>query len=158
MAVTVHKPAAVHRFAELGEGTVVWTFASVGMNTKTGPGCVIGSCAYVGHNCRLGENVHIQHGAFIPNRTVVGDRVFIGPNVSMTDDRHPRVINPQYKAEPPVIDDDASIGAGATLLPGVHIGRGAVVGAGAVVTRDVAPYTTVIGCPAQPLRSQEIAV
>jgi len=149
METTVHEHAAVHAFATLGEGTVVWNFATVGRNVRTGPFCVIGSCAYVGHNSRLGESVRVQHGAFIPNGTVIGDRVFIGPNVTMTDDRYPVVVNPHYKAEPPVVEADVSIGAGATILPGVHLGTGCRVGAGAVVTHDVAAYTTVWGNPAR---------
>ena len=149
--VTVHEPASVHPAAHLGPGTVVWTFATVGGGVQTGAHCAIGSCAYVGAGSRLGESVRIQHGAFLPNRSTIGHRVFIGPNVTFTDDRHPKVNNPAYRAEPPVVEDDASIGAGATILPGVRIGRGAMVGAGAVVTRHVAAYTTVVGNPAKVL-------
>lgn len=149
METTVHEHAAVHPFADLGPGTVVWNFATVGRLVKTGRDCVIGSCAYVGHNCRLGEMVRIQHGAFLPNGTIVGDRVFIGPNSTMTDDRYPVVLNPHYKPEPPIIEDDVSIGAGAVILPGVRLGRGCRIGAGAVVTKDVEPHTTVYGSPAR---------
>lgn len=148
MTVTVHEMANVHPFATLGPGTVVWSFATVGRMVRTGAECVIGSCAYVGHNSRLGDMVRIQHGAFIPNRSVIGHRVFIGPNATLTDDRHPVVLNPNYKAEPPVIEDDVSIGAGAVILPGVHLGQGCRVGAGAVVTKSVAPHQTVRGNPA----------
>jgi acetyltransferase-like isoleucine patch superfamily enzyme len=93
--------------------------------------------------------VRIQHGAFLPNRARIGDRVFIGPNATFTDDRYPEVNNPRYKAEPPIVEDDVAIGAGAVILPGVRIGRGALIGAGAVVTKDVPPSAVVVGNPAR---------
>lgn len=141
--------AVVHQSTFLGMGTVVWSFAIVGSGVHTGPHCAIGSHVYIGMGSTLGESVRIQHGVFLPNRSQIGNRVFIGPNATFTDDRHPVVNNPRYKAEPPIVEDDASIGAGAVILPGVRIGRGAVVGAGAVVTHDVPPHTTVKGNPAQ---------
>jgi UDP-2-acetamido-3-amino-2,3-dideoxy-glucuronate N-acetyltransferase len=144
----VHRPSAVHPTASLGPGTLVWTFATVGAGVQTGSHCAIGSAVYIGADSRLGDSVRIQHGVFLPNRSRVGDRVFIGPNATFTDDRHPVVNHPQYRAEPPIIEDDASIGAGAVVLPGVTIGRGAMVGAGAVVTKDVPPFAVVKGNPA----------
>ena len=98
----------------------------------------------------MGDNVRIQHGAFIPNGTVIGHRVFIGPNVSLTDDRYPRAGNVDYVALPPILEDDCALGAGAIILPGVRVGKGAMVGAGAVVVDDVPAFTTVVGCPARP--------
>ena len=147
--VDVHQFADVHPFAALGKGTKVWQFATVGLSTTTGADCVIGSCAYVGRNCKLGDMVRIQHGAFVPNKTLIGNRVFIGPNVTLTDDKFPVVCNPHYKAQPPVVEDDVSIGAGAVVLPGVRLGQGCRIGAGAVVTKDVPPYATVRGNPAR---------
>lgn len=88
---------------------------------------------------------------FIPSNAKIGSDVFVGPNVTMTDDRYPRTLKEgeTYKAEPPVIEDGASIGAGAILLPGVRIGKNARVAAGAIVTRDVMDGGAVIGAPAK---------
>ena len=68
---------------------------------------------------------------------------------------HPRAGNPDYVVEPPIVEDEVSVGANATILPGVRLGRGCTVGAGAVVVRDVAPGTTVVGNPARPVRRKE---
>jgi acetyltransferase-like isoleucine patch superfamily enzyme len=139
----------VHDSAKLGLGTVAWRFSSVLAGVVTGVNCSIGTCAEVGQYSVLGDNVRIGHGAFLPSRSTIGDRVFIGPNATFTDDRRPRVNNVLYHAAPPVVERDASIGAGAVILPGIRIGEGALVGAGAVVTKDVAPFTTVCGNPAR---------
>lgn len=136
--------------AHLGEGTKVWQFATIESGVVTGKRCVIGSCAWVGQDTVMGDDVHIQHGAFIPRRTKIGNRVFIGPNVSLTDDKYPRVANPGYMANPPILDDDCVIGAGAVICPGVHLWEGSMVAAGAVVTHDVPAFTRVAGVPARP--------
>jgi acetyltransferase-like isoleucine patch superfamily enzyme len=148
--------ADVHETAKLGAGTVVWSFAVVCAGVRTGVNCAIGSGVYVGRDAVLGESVRVQDKAHLTDRMVIGDRVFIGPCAVFVNDRHPRVNNPRYRAEPPIVEDDASIGANATILPGVRIGRGAVVGAGAVVTKDVEPYTTVVGNPARVLVREEV--
>jgi len=135
--------------ARLGEGTVVWQFATISVDVTTGKNCVIGSCAWIGDGTVMGDDVRVQHGAFIPRNSRLGNRVFVGPGVVFTDDSRPQVNNPSYKAEPPIVEDDAAIGAGAVILPGVRIGKGALVGAGAVVTHDVADGDTVIGIPAR---------
>lgn len=123
----------------------IYPGATVCEGVTFGEGCVVGTHAYVGKGCTIGSYTRIQHGAFIPNRTQIGERCFIGPNCTLTDDRWPRVDNPRYRAEPPVLEDDCNIGAGAVLLPGVRIGHHATVGAGAVVTKDVAPHAVVMG-------------
>jgi acetyltransferase-like isoleucine patch superfamily enzyme len=145
----IHEKAVVHETARLGEGTVVWSGAVVGAGVRTGPHCAIGSNAYIGAGTSMGESCRLQHGVFLPNRSRLGARVFMGPNATATDDRMPKVNNPTYRSQPPTLEDDCAIGAGAVLLPGVRIGRGAMVGAGAVVTRDVDDHQTVFGNPAR---------
>jgi acetyltransferase-like isoleucine patch superfamily enzyme len=146
----IHDSAIVET-SFIGTGVNVWAFAHVMGGVIIGDNCSIGGCAEIGKATVMGDGCRIGYGVFLPNKSVLGNNVFIGPNATFCDDKHPRVNNHDYKADPPFLDDDCSIGAGATILPGVRIGRGATVGAGAVVTRDVAAYTTVIGCPAIPL-------
>ena len=147
----IHPTAEVHWSASVPTSCKVWSGAVIGANAKLGENCIIGSCCYVGQGSILGNDVHLNHGTFLPNNSKVGDRVFFGPNVTCTDDRHPKVNNADYKAEPPVFEFDCSIGANVTILPGVTVGHSAMIGAGAVVTHDVEPYITVVGCPAIPL-------
>jgi UDP-2-acetamido-3-amino-2,3-dideoxy-glucuronate N-acetyltransferase len=138
--------------ATIGEDCRIWAFTTIGAHVILGESCVIGSCCYIGAESVLGAHVHLNHGVFLPNGSRLGDRVFIGPNVTCTDDKHPRVNNPDYQAEPPVIEDDANIGAGAVILPGVRLGHGCTIGAGAVVTHDVPAGETWAGIPARRLR------
>ena len=143
MDAVISDLATIGANVELGYGTKVWQGATVCDGVKTGNNCVIGSCAWIGKGVKMGDNCHIQHGVFIPNNTVIGDRCFVGPLVVLTDDRYPVAGNKDYLAEPPCIDDDVSIGAGAVILPGVRIMKGAMIGAGAIVTMDVPPGTVV---------------
>lgn len=160
----VHQPATIDPSVMVGENCTIWQYATICAEVRLGEGVVVGSHAWIGRGARIGNFTRIQHGAFIPNQTHVGQGVFIGPNVTLTDDKYPKVgrraVDREtlvwregrdgfYHAEPPILEDDCSIGAGAVILPGVRIGRGAMVGAGAVVCDDVAPFTTVIGMPAR---------
>jgi len=141
--------ADIHPTVKLGQGTVVWSYAVLCAGVKTGENCSVGSTVYIGRNTTLGDGVRINGGCHLTDRMTVGNNVFFGPNVTTMNDRYPRAGNPFYKIEPPIIEDDVSVGAGATILPGVRLGQGCTIGAGAVVTKDVAPWTTVMGCPAR---------
>ena len=145
----VHGACTIHPSANLAEDCQVYQFATICDGAVIGMNTVVGSGAYVGKRTKIGNHTRIQHGAFLPNDAVIGAHVFIGPNVTMTDDKYPKAGNHAYRPEPPVLRDYCSIGAGAVILPGVTIGEGAIVGAGAVVTQDVAANSTVIGCPAR---------
>ena len=148
----IHPSAIVHETATVHETADVWQFSHIMNGVILSEGVSIGGQSEIGRFSFIGPFTRISYGCFLPSRTQVGARVFIGPNVTMCDDKHPYVGNPAYTAKPPIIEDNASIGAGAVLLPGVRIGRYAVVGAGSVVTKDVLPDTTVIGCPAAPYK------
>lgn len=129
-------------------------------------GCTIGSGTSIGafveirSGVIIGKNCKIQAMVYIPEGITIGDGVFIGPNVTCTNDRHPKATNPDgsrkdacdWQMHKTTIKDGASIGAGATILPGITIGKNALVGAGAVVTRDVPDGATVVGNPAKILK------
>jgi acetyltransferase-like isoleucine patch superfamily enzyme len=142
---TIHDTAILQEGVRLIGNVTVWSNAVIGKLTVIDDGCVIGSNVYIGRDSRLGKNCHLQHGVFLPNGSILGDDVFIGPNATFTDDRYPYSGNDHYKAEPPELKDGCSIGAGATVLPGVTIGMRAMVAAGCVVTKDVPAYAIVMG-------------
>ena len=144
----IKQPSVIEPNVKVGVYSVVWHFTTLGYGVTIGEYCCIGSHCWIGRGSVIGDESRLQTGVFLPCNSVVGERVFIGPHVVCTDDRHPRVRG-DYTPEPPVIEDDASIGAGAIILPGVRIGKGAMVGAGAVVIEDVPAGATVVGCPAQ---------
>jgi UDP-2-acetamido-3-amino-2,3-dideoxy-glucuronate N-acetyltransferase len=145
----IHPLAVIDESSKLAPSVKVYQFATICARTKVGALSVIGTSVWIGRDCTIGENVRIQTGAFIPNGSVIEDHVFIGPNVTMTDDKYPRSGNTGYHAQPPHICRGASIGAGAVILPGIVVGSSAMIAAGAVVTHDVGYGEVVKGVPAR---------
>lgn len=141
-------PQGICESSSIGEGTRVWAFAHVLPNAVIGSGCNICDHVFIENDVKIGNDVTIKCGVQLWDGVRLGNRVFIGPNATFTNDRFPR--SKQYPDEflETVLEDDVSIGANATILPGVRIGRAAMIGAGAVVTRDVPPHATVVGNPA----------
>lgn len=135
--------------AEIGENSTIWHFTVVLAHVKIGKNCSIGSHSEIGRGTVIGDHSRIGTLVFLPSNTIIGKGVFIGPSVVCTDDRHPRAGNFSYSAEPPVIEDGASVGAGVVLLPGVRLGVGCLIGAGAIVSRDVPAHAHVRGEPAR---------
>jgi acetyltransferase-like isoleucine patch superfamily enzyme len=115
--------------------------------TRIGDKVAIGTSAVIEGKTTIGNEVSLQSMVYIPTDTIIGNRVFIGPNAVLTNDRYPPTGIGGLMG--PEIRDGAAIGANATLLPGVCIGEGALVAAGAIVTRDVPAYTLAIGAPAK---------
>ncbi|MGA2018378.1 MAG: acyltransferase [Opitutaceae bacterium] len=121
----------------------------------------IGSFVEIQKNARIGRNCKVSSHTFICEGVDIGDEVFIGHNVSFINDKFPRAVRPDgalqtdadWTVQPTQVKKGASIGTGATILCGIVIGERAVVGAGSVVTRDVAPGSVVAGSPARPLRT-----
>lgn len=134
--------------ATLRPGVKVWHYARILSNVTLLDNVSVGSCAEVGANSIIGANTRISAGVFLPAGSIIGDNVFIGPNVTFTDDRYPRAGNTHYHAEPPIVQNGASVGAGATILPGITIGSRSLIGAGSVVTKNVPPNTTFYGLAA----------
>lgn len=133
----------------IGRDSGVWHFANVEDDVTMGDGSVIGSHTYVGRGALVGNGVRIQSFVSICRRAILEDGVFVSPHVCITDDKFPRAGNARYDARPPILREGCSIGVSALIMPGITIGRGAMVAAGAVVTRDVPDKGTVIGMPAR---------
>lgn len=147
----IHKTAEVAD-CQIGEGSKVWQFVVILRGAQIGRDCNICSNVLIEGNVILGDRVTVKSGVQLWDGLLVGNDVFIGPNATFANDRFPRSkIYPESFAQT-VIEDGASIGAGAVILPGLRIGTGAMVGAGSVVTRDVASGSLVLGNPARHVR------
>ncbi|MGB0652768.1 MAG: acyltransferase [Thermoplasmatota archaeon] len=145
-----HETAIVEEGAEVGDGTKVWHFAHVRAGSTVGKDCIIGKGVYVDAGVRLGDRCKVQNSANLYQGLTVGDEVFIGPNVQFTNDLNPRAtLWDAGRLVETRVEDGASIGANATVICGITIGSFALVGAGSVVTKDVAPHHIVVGNPAR---------
>lgn len=110
-----------------------------------GDGCIVHSHVWIGDGVVIGNRCKIQAFAFLPPGVVLGNDVFVGPHVCFTNTKHP----PSNERLITVVEDGVAIGANSTILPGIRIGKGAKIGAGSVVTKDVPPGVTVVGNPAR---------
>lgn len=152
----IHPTAEVSVQAVIGEGTSVWNHAQVREGVVIGCECIIGKGVYVGFGVRIGNRCKLQNGVSVYRGTSLADGVFLGPGAVVLNDKYPRAINPDgslksgddWIVSPALIEKGASIGASAVILPGVSVGRWAMVGAGSVVTQDVPHYGLVWGNPA----------
>ncbi|HAS6257781.1 TPA: N-acetyltransferase [Vibrio vulnificus] len=136
----------------IGEGTTIWQFSVVLSGAQIGKDCNLCAHTFVENDVVLGDRVTIKSGVYLWDGIVLEDDVFIGPCVSFTNDKFPR--SKKYPESFPKIQiqKGASIGANATILPGVTIGQNAMVGAGSVVTKDVPAMAVVVGNPAKIIR------
>lgn len=152
-------PAVLGDGAVIRAGTVIYGDVRCGRRFRTGhhvlvrsrtiagDDVLVGTASVIDGDVEIGSQVKIETAAYIPTHTRIGSRVFLGPRATLTNDRYPLRRRASYAPEGPTLEDDVTIGAGAILLPGVRIGRGSFVGAGAVVTRDVPPWSLVVGNP-----------
>ncbi|MFW6120637.1 MAG: acyltransferase [Petrotogales bacterium] len=145
----IHESAYVED-AEIGKGTKIWHFAHVRKGAKIGKNCNLGKGVYIDANVEIGDNCKIQNFATVYQGVKIGDGVYIGPHVCFTNDVYPRAsIWDERRLVKTVVKDGASIGANATVVTGITIGKYAMVGAGAVVTNSVTDYGLVFGNPAR---------
>ncbi|MDX1956004.1 MAG: acyltransferase [Chitinophagaceae bacterium] len=146
----VHPTAIVDEGAQIGKGTRIWHFCHLMPQTVLGEDCILGQNVFIDNNARIGDRVKVQNNVSIYNGVVVEDDVFLGPSVVFTNVINPRsFIERKSEFRPTIIRKGATIGANATILCGVEIGEYAMIGAGAVVTRNVLPYALVVGNPAR---------
>ena len=142
-------PQALCESTHIGDGTRIWAFAHVLPDAVIGRDCNICDNVFIENDVRVGDRVTVKCGVQLWDGLRVGDDVFIGPNATFTNDRFPRSRVYPEKFLETTIGTGASIGANATILPGINIGQGAMVGAGAVVTKTVPPHAIVAGNPAR---------
>ena len=148
MSVFVH-PQALCESPHVGEGTRVWAFAHVLPGARIGRDCNLCDGVFVENDVIVGDRVTVKCGVQLWDGVRLHDDVFVGPNATFANDRFPRSRQRPERFLETVVERGASIGANATLLPGITIGAGAMVGAGAVVTRSVPPNAIVVGNPAR---------
>ena len=147
--IFIHETALVDPRSTIGKGTKIWKNAQVRENALIGTDCIIAKDVYIDQYVCIGNNCKVQNSSSIYFGVSIHDDVFIGPHVAFTNDRIPRAFNDRWEASPTVVQHGASLGANVTVRCGVTIGEYAMVAAGSVVTRDVAPYSLVIGNPAR---------
>ena len=152
-AMTTGSDIFVHELADvltdsIGAGTKIWQYVVVLPDAVIGADCNVCSHCFIENDVVIGDRVTIKNGVQLWDGLRIADEVFVGPNVTFTNDRYPRSQNPDVKLLRTLVEKGASIGAGAVICPGITIGAGAMVAAGAVVTRDVSAGTMVVGNPA----------
>jgi len=149
--------AKVSNSSKIGDRTGIGDYAEIGNNTKIGSECIIHINVCIDQGVTIGNRCKIQRNASIYMGAVLEDGVFVGPSAIILNDKNPRAVNPDgslktmgdWRAQGVTLKYGASIGGGATICPGVTIGRWAMVGAGAVVTRDIPDFGLAYGNPAR---------
>ena len=138
--------------ADIGSGTRIWQFVVILPQAKIGADCNISSHCFIENDVVIGDRVTIKGGVQLWDGLRLANDVFIGPNVTFTNDKYPKSRNVDFKMLVTRVEAGACIGGGVTLLPGVIVGAAAIVGAGSVVTKDVDPGDTVVGNPAKSIK------
>ncbi|HSN61365.1 MAG TPA: acyltransferase [Ferruginibacter sp.] len=144
----IHSSADVQS-VHIGEGTTVWQFAIILPGAVIGKNCNINCHTFIENDVIIGDRVTIKSGVYLWDGIRIEEDVFIGPTVTFTNDKYPRSKIYPEKFQYTILSKSVSIGANATILGGVKIGEYAMIGAGAVVTKDVPPFALVYGNPAR---------
>ncbi len=149
--IKIHQTSDVQT-NNIGDQTSIWQFCVILPGAIIGTNCNICSHCLIENKVEIGNNVTIKSGVQIWDGIIIEENVFIGPNVTFCNDRYPKSKNNNWQMEAITVKKGASIGANATILPGIIIGENAIVGAGSVVTKDIKAGTTVVGNPARVIR------
>ncbi len=146
----VHPSAIVDRPCRIGSGTRIWHFSHVMAGARIGRDCVLGQSSFVAGGAVVGDRVKVQNNVSIYDGVVIEDEVFLGPSCVLTNVKNPRAaVSRRHAFERTLLCRGCTIGANATVVCGLTVGRYAFVGAGAVVTRDVPAHALVVGQPAR---------
>ena len=155
--IRVHPSAEVSPEADVGAGTAVWNEAQVRAGARVGRECVLGKGVYIDTDVEVGDRVKLENRVSVFRGARLGSGVFVGPHSCLLNDVWPRAVAPDgrlkdvtdWTVSGVTVEDGASIGGGCVILPGIRIGRFALVGAGSVVTHDVPAHALVVGNPAR---------
>ena len=146
----VHETAVIDEGSEIGKGTKIWHFCHLMKDCKIGANCILGQNVMVASGVVLGNHVKVQNNVSLYTGVICEDEVFIGPSVVFTNVINPRSrINRKSEYRKTLVKRGATIGANATIVCGYQIGQFALIGAGAVITKDVLPYALLVGNPAR---------
>ncbi len=153
----IHQTAYVSEEAKIGKNVKIWNWVQIRENAEIGDNSIVSKGVYIDFDVKIGKNVKIQNNVSVYHGVTIEDGVFVGPHVCFTNDKVPRAINPDgslktaddWEVSKTTVGYGSSIGANSTILPGVTIGRFAMIGAGAIVTKDVPDYGLVVGAPAR---------
>jgi len=149
-SVRIHPTASVDLPCTIGAGTRIWHYTHVRENAAIGAGCNIGQNVYIGAGVQVGDRCKIQNNVSVYEGVTLEDEVFVGPSAVFTNVINPRAaIERKHEFQPTLVERGATVGANATVLCGITIGRWAFIGAGSVVTHSVPDFALVIGVPAR---------
>jgi len=147
-----HPSSFVDQPCEIGSGTKIWHFSHIMKNVKIGKNCIFGQNAHIANEVIIGNNVKVQNNVSIYTGTVLEDDVFLGPSCVLTNVTNPRSqVNRHSLYEKTLLKRGCSVGANATIVCGITIGRYAFIAAGAVVAKNVPDYALMVGVPAKPM-------
>jgi UDP-2-acetamido-3-amino-2,3-dideoxy-glucuronate N-acetyltransferase len=145
-----HETAVIDDGCKIGKGTKIWHFSHIMTGSEIGENCNIGQNVVISPSVTLGRNVKVQNNVSIYTGVICEDDVFLGPSMVFTNVINPRsAVNRKDQYGSTVVEKGATIGANATIVCGIRIGRYAFIGAGAVVTKNIKPYALVVGNPAR---------
>lgn len=148
--IYIHPTSIIDDGAQIGTGTQIWHFCHVMPGAVVGMNCKVGQNVFIDNNVTIGNGVKIQNNVSIYNGVSIDDDVFIGPSVVFTNVTNPRsFIERKHEFKQTMVKRGASIGANATILCGITIGKYAMIGAASVVTKDVPDYALIVGNPAK---------
>jgi len=145
-SIKIHESAFVDKPVNIGKGTMIWHFCHISQNAEIGENCVFGQNVFVAGDVKIGSRVKVQNNVSMYTGCEIEDEVFLGPSCVLTNVTNPRSqVNRHSLYEKTLFRRGCSIGANATIVPGVTIGRYAFIGAGAVVTKNVPDYALILG-------------
>ena len=146
---TIHESSAIDAPCSIGANTRIWHFCHVREGSVIGSNCQLGQGCYVGHDVRIGPGCKLQNNVSIYEGVTLEEEVFCGPSAVFTNVMNPRAaIERKHEFRPTLVKRGATIGANATILCGITVGRWALIGAGALVRQDVPDFALIVGVPA----------